>query len=235
MARDRTAEVSVRRFFVPTLPEVGAELELDTGVRKHVAVLRLALGTRVHLFDGSGRLVEATLVEGGARIERELEIEVVEPTVALILGLPKGSKTDDIVRMTTELGVAAVHLASTERSVPEWKPKRLDRLRRIAEEAARQSERLRVPEVHAAAPLAEVIARANGSKYVCWARASARPALGPAPRWLAVGPEGGFTDDELAHMDHAGFERISLGSNVLRVDTAAVAAVAWAAGWAAVG
>lgn len=221
----------MRRFFVRALPELGADVELDDAVLEHVSVLRLQPGASILLFDGSGRLVEATLGEGSARLVREVEVDDDVPFVGLILGLPK--KCDDIVRMCTELGVAEIHLALTEHSVPRANPKRLDRLRRIAVQAARQCERARVPQIVAASPLPEVIARVPraASKMVCWARNDAGG--GPdsrvnrdTPRWIAVGPEGGFTDAELEAFDDAGFARVSLGAHVLRVDTAAVVAVA---------
>lgn len=221
----------MRRFFVSALPELGADVELDDAVLEHVAVLRLQPGASILLFDGTGRLVEATLGERSATLVRELEVDDDVPFVALILGLNK--KCDEIVRMTTELGVAEIHLVLTERSVPRANPKRLDRLKRIAVQAARQCERVRVPEIHAAATLADVITRVpeGASKTVCWARSvgGATPDSQGA-RWIAVGPEGGFTDAELEAFDDAGFARVSLGAHVLRVDTAAVVAVARAVG-----
>lgn len=220
----------MRRFYVSSLPALGVELELDDAVLKHLRVLRLQAGESILLFDGSGRLVEAVLVGERARLTREHAVADDTPFVGLLLAIPKGSKADDVVRMTTELGVAEIHLVLTERTVGEPKPKRIDRLRRIAAEAARQSERVRFPVIHAPCSLSTAVAAlpADASKTVCWARAKTRADLGPVPRYVAVGPEGGFTDAELTMLDDAGFQRTSIAPHVLRVDTAAVVAVAWA-------
>lgn len=228
MAGDRPD--ALRRLYVTAIPAEGALANLDDDTRRHARVLRLGEGDRVRLFDGRGGEATAVLEAEGARIlERATRPE--GPTLVLVQALPKGRKADDIVRMATELGATAVHFATTERSVPrldrDRATQRLARWRKVAREAARQSERATVPEVLAPAPLDEVVARApaEATKLVAWARGGEAREAGEET-WVAVGPEGGFSDAELAKLDAAGWARLRLARHVLRVETAAAAALA---------
>ncbi len=229
-----------RRLYAPLLPDTGGTVALSKVPSRHVRVLRLRVGDEVVLFDGRGRVALA-------RIRTIGEDEVVcqaepprkaEPRVAhlvLMLAVPKGSKVDDCVRMATELGVHEVALMQTERTVPRWDPDRakskVDRLTRIASEAAAQSERSDVPVIHPPKPcrawLDQVPDGALG--VVFGARAEALlDALMELPEqiWCAIGPEGGFTAPELEAFRDAGFAIVGLGDLVLRVETAVPAAMA---------
>lgn len=248
----------MRRFFVPDLGAVGAHLALPASVRRHVAVLRLEAGDEIVLFDGSGRQARARLDGDVATVDAIETATDERPRVVLVQAMPKGAKSDDIVRMATELGVHAIHFAHSDHAVARPDDargsKKASRWQRIAEEAARQCERATVPEVHAPAPLLEVCARApnEATRLVAWARGGrpiaealrdARVHANDAPPtndaspselgessvrevWIAVGPEGGFSDAELDAFDRLGFARVTLGPHVLRVDTAALAALA---------
>jgi len=232
--------MSVRRFYASSLPDTGGTVALPKAPSQHVRVLRLKVGDEVVLFDGRGR-------EAPARIRAIGDDEVVcqaEPAseggfrrtrLVLMLAVPKGSKIDDCVRMATELGVDEVALMQTERTVPRWDPERakskIDRLSRIASEAAAQSERNDVPFIHPPKPCGAWLDQipANALGVVFGARAIARlDALAELPEqiWCAIGPEGGFTDPELEAFRGAGFAIVGLGDQVLRVETAVPAAMA---------
>jgi 16S rRNA (uracil1498-N3)-methyltransferase len=131
---------------------------------------------------------------------------------------PKGDRLEWLVQKCTEVGVARLVLVDAERSVVRWDPdraaKQLDRLRRIAAEAAMQSRRTWLPEVVGPRPAAEVLPDA------AVAEPGGRP-VAARDSCIAVGPEGGWSAAEVAR---AG-DRVSLGPNVLRVETAAVVAV----------
>ncbi|MEZ4250852.1 MAG: RsmE family RNA methyltransferase [Polyangiales bacterium] len=225
----------MRRFFVPSLGAAGATLTLPPAVRRHLAVLRLAPGEHVELFDGSGQQARARLEDDETvTIEALEEAHEPGPKLVLVQALPKGAKADEIVRMATELGVHAIHFVLTEHAVARPDEgrgqKKTSRWQRIAEEAARQSERAIVPGVHAPLPLTKALGAVPTTdlRLVAWARGGvALGALPPATdtTWVAVGPEGGFSDAELDAFDRAGWTRYSLGPHVLRVDTAALAAL----------
>ena len=229
--------MTVRRLYVPTLPEAGGVLTLDESGARHVRVLRLRSGDDVELFDGAGRSAQARILSLGDVVECEASPPIAaadaHTRVVLLLAIPKGSKLDDCVRMATELGVAAIWLMQAERSVPRWDPKRarsrVDRLTRIAAEAAAQCERADIPVIDGPKPCAEWlrVVPAGVHGVVFGARAEEAFTLPETTEqvWCAIGPEGGFSDAELGAFDAAGFDLASLGRWILRVDTAVSAAL----------
>jgi 16S rRNA (uracil1498-N3)-methyltransferase len=135
--------------------------------------------------------------------------------------------------MTTELGVSAIQLAISERCVVQKSARddhKVERLARIASEAARQSEQAYVPDILEPAPLAEVLARAPAEaiKRGLLERSEAgfEPAPGATALWLAVGPEGGFSSKDREILAQAKFAAAGLGRAILRTETAAVVGVA---------
>lgn len=224
-----------RRLHHHPLPPDGGLLELSPEVARHAKVLRLAKGDALVLFDGAGREADAVILalDGGlrCRVDPPRTVDVSRPRVVLIQCVPKGSKLDDIVRGVTELGVTAIHLALSERCVSRPKGaralKRVERLEKIVREAARQCGRADVPEVHAPAPLLEVAARAprTAARYSFVVGAEAEIG-GAAEAWVLVGPEGGLAPEEAVTLADAGWTLAGLGTTTLRVETAAVVAVA---------
>jgi 16S rRNA (uracil1498-N3)-methyltransferase len=233
-------ELNVRRLFSAHLEAgVGGAIQLDADAVAHARVLRLVAGDELELFDGRGGRQRVRLTRLDKRDGQCVPLGVPErfaagPRVILVQCQPKGTKLDDIVRMTTEIGVSAIHVAISERCVARSEGARADpkaeRWRRIAREAARQSERFYVPEIMSPAPLSEVLGRAPDDSF----RAALMERSGtPLPRdiaapelWLAVGPEGGFSSGDRDLLTRAGFLSAGLGSAILRTETAAVVGVA---------
>jgi 16S rRNA (uracil1498-N3)-methyltransferase len=202
-------------------------------------VLRMGEGDEVVLFDGAGR-------EAGARIctvaAAHLELDVDPPRartesearLVLVLALLKGEKMDLVVQKATELGVDEIRPVATERAVVRLDDgraqSRMRRWQRIAEEAARQSGRASVPEVVAPAPFAAALGElTTGWRQILDPEAprAARPPANAGVWSVAVGPEGGFTADEVAQALRAGWSRLGLGADrILRAETAAIAIVA---------
>ena len=236
--------MSDRRLFASALPEQGGLVALSPDAARHARVLRLSIGDPVRLYDGDGREAAARVVElDGDRMTCEAEpAHATAPAsgarVVLVQALPKGDKLDTIVRMGVELGAAAFHLADSERSIAKLDarraPARIARLSRIAREAARQSGRTIVPEVHPPQALVEVCKKApeHAQRVVLWERATVdlRDALAaPADEvWLVVGPEGGLSEAEVAALRAIGYRDARLSDAILRVETAAPVAVALA-------
>jgi 16S rRNA (uracil1498-N3)-methyltransferase len=149
----------------------------------------------------------------------------------LVVCLPKPAQLETIVRMATELGVTGVHLATSERTVPKLaSDAKLERLRRISREASAQSGAGRGPELTGPAGLVEQIAKAPEAalKFAFWERASdplpAAASGGFEDReiWAVIGPEGGLSEAEALQLRAAGYALTSLGSHILRAETACV-------------
>lgn len=223
---------------------VGDVVPLPPATEKHLrTVLRRPDGSGVVLADGGGTGAPATLVADGARLAGEPAVTPApRPTLHVLQGLAKGRKVDEVVRVLTELGVDAITPVAGERSVKELAgPKReraLARWRAVATAAAEQSRRPHVPTISEPGTVTEILARldaGDGTSHVVAAHVGAAGGLaGALPDGLrevdevvlAVGPEGGWTDDEVAAFAGAGAAVVHLGASVLRTEHAAAALVA---------
>ncbi len=214
----------------------------EASARYLARVLRLRAGDRFEAFDpAQGTVADAVLVsiDGEhvtARIEAPVDSDDRTPTVVLVQGYPKGDKLADIVRDATELGATVVVPAICERSVARPEPSKLAaraaRLSAVAAEAARQCGRARAPTVLAPMPWSDAIATARAMTtrgFVLYERAT-EPLRGDlvalandAAVAVAIGPEGGLSEAEVAFARESGFAPRSLGSIILRTETAATA------------
>ena len=224
------------RFFVDAALARGI-VNLPERVAHHaLRVLRLRDGAPLVLFNGRGgefsghlqlRPAPVAVLETFSDIEREapLAVTVLQAQVA-------NEKLDWIVEKLTELGVARIVVAPTERSVVrllgERLARRLTHWREIAIAACAQCGRNRLPQVEAYDTLARALAALPpGPRRVLVPTAVAPLAAGNALICtLAIGPEGGFSDTELLELDAASFAPARLGPRVLRTETAGLAAVA---------
>jgi 16S rRNA (uracil1498-N3)-methyltransferase len=222
------------RVYCPD-PVVDGRLTL-TGEEAHhlIRVRRVVPGELVTVFDGRGAAFRAEVREVG-RDRAEL-IVVGEPVadrpaacvLTLATAVPKGDRFDWLVEKATELGVARLVPLITERSVVDPRGGKLDRLRRRVIEASKQCGRNRLMELaspidwpgylHAEAAPARLLAHPGGLPAGAWAP----PAKGEQAA-LAVGPEGGFTPDEIEAARAAGWREFGLGPTVLRIETAGLA------------
>jgi 16S rRNA (uracil1498-N3)-methyltransferase len=207
------------------------------------AVLRLKPGDRLEVFDGRGRVFPATVVQlephEGRLTLGPARAPVACRRITVLQGLPKGDKLELIIQKGTELGAAVFAPVATERSVVRLAGKesvRQARWQRIAEEAARQCLRADVPRVSAPAPLLEAVAALEAGTVVLvldeeqrtlpLGLAFAPHRDGRAPVAIVIGPEGGLSRAEVAALEGCGAHLVTLGSLVLRTETAALAALA---------
>jgi 16S rRNA (uracil1498-N3)-methyltransferase len=225
------------------LPALDDDVTLDDDAGHHLSrVRRVRAGETLTAADGDGRWRPYAVVRvrpGALELQAQGALVVepqLEPRLVVAVALTKGTKPDLAVQKLTELGVDGVTLLSTRRSVPRWSGSRVDaalnRLRRIAREAAAQCRRARLPEIDGVLPVTELGGRAG---LVVADPAGEELAGVPAPaggEWvLVVGPEGGFDPDEAAalktpvgHREEPA--RLRLGPHVLRAETAAIAGAA---------
>ena len=206
-------------------------LELPVGEAHHIfEVLRGRVGDQVEVVDGAGRLFVAELRGGGeALVVKELEVpDATDAQVVLYQAVPKGGRMDLVVEKATEVGATSIVPLLTERGVVNPREGKVGRWRRVAEAAARQSLRLRVPEVAEPMRFADAISRVGEAGVLLHNAPELRPveAVVGTSASLFVGPEGGWSEGELRVADEAGVAFGGLGPYRLRSETAGIVAVA---------
>jgi 16S rRNA (uracil1498-N3)-methyltransferase len=234
----------MKRFFVDRANMKGDRFSLaGPDVRHMRTVLRLGPGDEVLLFDGQGMEYRARIAETTPRTVTLETLAAYRATsespleATLGQGFLKARKMDRIVRQLTELGIFAFIPFMAQRSVPKPKPgalaQRIGRWENIAREALKQCGRHNVPRVGPVLSFEELVSTDEpyDLKVIFHSPPSNETCRDPlngqdeVKSILAlVGPEGGFTDQEVGLALERGFVQVSLGHRVLRADTAAVAA-----------
>lgn len=227
----------VPRAFIDAVLVEGAEIELDERAAHHVVrVLRRRRGDALELFDGAGRRAGAEIVSAHRRHGCCVRIGPVEErerepalSIELVQAMAKGEKMDWVVQKATELGVARIRPVITVRSEvrPGAAERRMERWREIAIAACEQSGRDALPRLDAPVELSELVPT-SATRLLLSPAAGLGLAEAPVDDsvCVAIGPEGGFDDSEVARLVGSGFEAVALGPRVLRTETAAVAAAA---------
>ncbi len=227
-----------QRYFIES-PVVDRQATLDGAEAHHLLhVMRARPGTEVTLFDGSGREWTAQ-VATTSRSQVELEVltlQAVDRELAcpLVLGiaLPKGDRQRWLIEKATELGVTRLVPLVTTRGVAQPTGSAQDRLRRWVVEACKQCGRNRLLEIdrptkfgdyleQTSAEALKILAHPDGQLHFPERDEPTRPV------YLAVGPEGGWTPEEVALACSANWQNIALGPRILRIETAALLLAAW--------
>ncbi|MDB5306016.1 MAG: rsmE [Gemmataceae bacterium] len=234
------------RFYTPD-PLPPGEFILVGPEAHHLAVVRrFSPGDRVTLFNGDGHEYPAEIVSAdrkhavltvlpGVLADRELPFRVEVATA-----MPKGDRGDFLVEKLTELGVGRFTPLQTARTVVQPKESRLDKLQHAVVEASKQCGRNVLMRIGPLTPWAafapavdlpgvRAILHPGDTKTTLLVADLPVARIRSGGVVFAVGPEGGFNDEEAAAAEAAGWVRVSLGPRVLRVETAAVAVAAWAA------
>lgn len=230
------------RIYTPAALRTGTTHQLPESAALHVTrVLRLAAGDPITLFDGTGTDYDAVLkvvarsgvsagVGAGRTVDHESPLDVT-----LLQGVSRGPRMDTVVQKATELGVRRLQPVLTGRSVVRLDAgraeARLEHWRRVVISACEQCGRSVLPEVLPACPLDDALAalRPGTVGLTLDPRGESRldELLGTGnPVALAIGPEGGFTEDEIRALTRAGFRGLRLGPRILRTETAPLAALA---------
>lgn len=236
----REPDSSLHRFYFPTLGPQGTLISLDSSQTRHATqVLRLRAGDQVELFNGQGGVAQGVLQptadakRTGIRVQlgKLTQLDVPTPRIDIGAALPKGSLVADMVATLSQLGADQFIPLQTDRSVTNPRRGKLDRIRRVAIESARQCRRANLLTVQEPIVFGDLpfdfydkclIATPGGPTPVDPGRG-----LRDAKRiLLLIGPEGGWSKDELMLASNAGCQSWQLGPHVLRIETAAAAAVA---------
>ncbi|HEY9609432.1 16S rRNA (uracil(1498)-N(3))-methyltransferase [Allocoleopsis sp.] len=236
--------VQLQRLVIAPQQHKEGEIFLTPSQQHYLSrVLRLKAGDRFIAMDGQGSwwvselaadLTQANILESLC-VETELS-----GTVTLMAAMPKGNGFDDVVYQATELGVACIIPLKSDRTLLNPSPQKLERWRRLTQEAAEQSERQIVPTlfdpIDFVASL-ELPETSNAYRYIAVARGDAphlvsclqnqilEPDAGQFSVMIATGPEGGWTGTEVEQAKTAGFQPVSLGDRILRAVTAPIVAL----------
>lgn len=224
------------RFFLP--PDSWADEAWLTGDEaKHLSqVLRIRAGETVIVFDGNGRRAEAVVREVGrdrARLDLGsiIHTPAPKPLITLALAIPKGKNMDLVVQKAVELGVSAIQPLVTRRTIVQPGEGKAEKWRRVVLEACKQCGLDHLPEVAEPLAFGDWLAKRDGGALALIASLApgARPmkdvvraADDSRAVTVLVGPEGDFTSDETTDALAAGFHPVTLGTNVLRAETAAL-------------
>jgi 16S rRNA (uracil1498-N3)-methyltransferase len=239
--------VTTPRLYLPNALETGTVCAAAADQARYVkTVLRMKEGDPLLTFDGMGWEYQAVirrLTADGMELEigSRQRLPAARIHVTLCQAIPKADKMDGIIRHATELGAERIIPFLAERSVPRWQPEQLPRKRerwqKIAVEASRQCGRPDIPEIGKIVTFERMLRDIpeSGLRLIPWeeeTETGIRKVLHDPARSgikefvLVIGPEGGFSADEIERARHAGFLSVSLGERVLRVETASLAVLA---------
>ena len=224
----------MRRVAVEKLAKQGEALIVNEAALRYLTgSLRLKSDTLLIAFDGEGHEQVACLLHSatGAKLVAKGNVTtgLIGTPLTLIYGLPKGDKLDLVARQLCELGLAELALWNASRSVMKWTPskveRKLQRLERVTQEAARQCGRADQLVITSPDSLTNLIDRYAHIPYRLfldphvdeqWPEALSLPCV------LLVGPEGGISPEEIEVLQSAGWTGVALNTPVLRTETAAI-------------
>jgi 16S rRNA (uracil1498-N3)-methyltransferase len=233
--------VRAPRLYASAHLETGASIVLESSAAHYLTrVLRLSAGARVILFNGLGGEYEATLAAGEgagciAEVGQFRAWEAESPLhIRLLQAISRAERMDYTVQKAVELGVQEFVPVIAERCQVRLDgtraERRLQHWRNIMVSACQQCGRNRIPDLHPPMVVAQALSDAfEGSKLVLDPGAGASLARTPPVRgrvMLLTGPEGGFTEGEIALAVACGFARVRVGPRILRTETVALATVA---------
>ncbi len=230
------------RVYVGAALTPGTVVELPPETASHLAkVLRARSGDQLIIFSGDGREYTGAIESvRGSRVTASVgssgEVDRESPlALTLVQCVPRGDRMDFIVQKATELGVTRIVPVLSQRSVVRLdegqRESKAIHWRAVTVNACEQCGRNRLPVVDAPIPLISYLGSAvpAGARLVLEPadESAAAPSNLDAGVEIAIGPEGGFADEELDAFRIAGFARVRLGPRVLRTETAAIAALTW--------
>jgi 16S rRNA (uracil1498-N3)-methyltransferase len=227
----------IHRVHLPQL--TAGKVTLTGSEANHLArVLRVTVGQEIKAFDGKG-LESSGIIQSVDDFQAILNLQEPKPSdveaslkITLAIALLKGDKLVDVVRQATELGVVAVQPLITKYcDVKELSANKLERLRRVAQEASKQSGRSVVPDICEAIKLQSFQSPPNtlvAHPYTSSSLNELAPLIkgGGGDLAIVTGPEGGFAEEEIELLISSGATPVRLGARILRAETAPIALIA---------
>lgn len=212
------------RFYIEQIPDSGT-ISLNSEQSRHLKVLRVSENEQLELFDGqneyTGKLTGPETIEITGKSEQK---GISGVKITLLTSFPKGKHLDFLIQKATEVGVDKIIPLISERSVVDPGENKSERMKKIAINACEQCGRTKIPEILPQITVDKIknmkkdydecfLAEKNGKKFE---KISGKNIL------AIVGPEGGFTENEISEIQAAGCAPISLGSTELRIETAGI-------------
>jgi 16S rRNA (uracil1498-N3)-methyltransferase len=227
------------RFYIPQPQIEKGLLKVEGSEVRHIRrVLRLKVGDRLVLFDGSAKEYEGVIVEESpSSVVIKVE-DILSPLrespleITLAQSLLKGEKMEYLIQKATELGIRKIIPFFSSRSVPlldkSKKLRRYHRWEKIAIEACKQCGRVAVPKVEPLQNYSEMLGMASSEalRLILWEKKGQglkevlKGSAGRTKIFFVVGPEGGMSDEEMGEAQKAWFTPITLGKRILRSETA---------------
>lgn len=228
-------------FYVPPNQVSGDFTKINGSEHHHLRnVLRLNSGDNVRIIDGIGNILiaeisnirnDSTIV---SIIEHQFQLKK-KPEISLFQGIPKNDKMELILQKTTELGLTKVVPLMTKRSLQEANENRIERWKKIVISASKQCQTPWLPNLSEVHDFKECLKQLHiyDLKIILWENEEQNHIktilqqtdnIGSIA--VLVGPEGGFEEEEVKHAVEHGCKPVSLGSNILRTETAAIAITA---------
>lgn len=232
--------MSARLFLAPEQFESG-QAHLNAAQWHYLTrVLRLRPGAACIILDGCGKIWQAVLANEAVTLTAELLSPATEwpVQVRIACAVPKGERWEWLLQKATELGASEIIPLKTARSVVLPRTSKLERWQAIVREAAEQSERLVLPRVQPPLDFEAFLQQQSlGPGFICTARGE-RPSLWKCLAGiqhetvtLLSGPEGGFTPEEVYQAQRYSFQPVSVGTRILRAETAPLLALSWVGAW----
>lgn len=225
-----------QRFFCNGEISLGELTLKDAEARHLAAVMRAKPGDRIALFNGQGGEFEAvvetvnkrsvvTQVVAHHTVERELPFELT-----LCVAAPKGDRCKWLVEKATEVGVSRLIFLNTERSVASPNEKSIERLQRTVIETSKQCGRNRLMAIEPATSITAAISQSADVQRKFFGHLQGKQPLKSIEpfqqAWIAIGPEGGWSNAEIEQLERANWIGTKLGASVLRIETAAISLAA---------
>ncbi|HNY49745.1 MAG TPA: RsmE family RNA methyltransferase [Smithella sp.] len=236
--------MTIPRIYSPQSLENKTTCELGEDTLKYLRqVMRLKQGDRINIFDGFGHEFEALIQNYSLKtviieLGKPVPSEAREIKIILAQALPKARKMDTIIKSAAELGTDRIipfHAARSVSQIGDEKSElKLSRWRKIAQEAARSSHSAYITHVSKISSFSEMLSLSSQSawKFIFWEEESQKTIkdvltdaslMDAKDFFIVVGPEGGFSRDEITRAKDAGFISLSLGKQILKVETAGAA------------
>lgn len=230
------------QFLIPPEAIQNNKAQIRGAQAKHlIKVLRYKEGDSIYISDGANRYLAVVETirsqEATLRIEKKIVLPAAKNPPILATSLLKGDHLEWVIQKCVELGVENIFLLLSERTIPRHRegaaPKKMERLQKIALEAAKQSGMVPIPKIFPPIAFEKLMQELKNysSTLLAWEgeeKSSLHPLfpkINPEKILLMVGPEGGWTGEEVAEAKRCGAQTIGLGRQILRSETAAISLV----------